>query len=155
MPLPLEENGIWKLDELGLASPLMHRSAPASLLPSWLNYPLTFVALLSAAVIVTQALQILRHERARPTGLFLLYGLIHGGLIMIAWLFHDRYYLVLLPALVIIIMPQELPRKRLAVISISVLLLVSLRHLGRCPTQARHVQSLSLAARSGRSDRIY
>lgn len=73
-----------------------------------------------------RVIEVVRQEREKPEFLFCFYALFHAGLILALWLFYDRYYLVLLPPLIVLLICKGLPRKRGAMAGIVTFLLLSL-----------------------------
>jgi len=105
MPEPLD--GMWSLRTFGKGRALLHRAAELNVLPSWLNYPLFAVAIVASSAIFGKVLEGSRKENGKPISLFAWYALIHFVLMIALRLFDawgsDRYSLVLLPPLIMII----------------------------------------------------
>src|SRR5207248_408670 len=124
--LPLGKEGTWTLSELGYARPLLPGVVPPARLPTWLDYLLIPLAVLSASVIALRLIEVVLRERRGATFVFFLYALFQTGLIMAFWFFDDRYYLVLsAPLVVLVVRGCGLPSMRWTLAGLVALLLVS------------------------------
>jgi hypothetical protein len=126
-PKPLE--GMWRLVTLGKERYLLRGTLNPDFLPSWLNFPLSAFSLLSFAAIVMKAVGVANIAIEEPLPLFVWYAILHFIIIMAVWLFDDwgsdRYSLVLLPPL-IMIMANNQSRSKLTLAGIAVLLALSM-----------------------------
>lgn len=128
IPKPLE--GMWHLITLGKERVLL-RGFPDPDLPSWLNYPLFALSILSSAVIITRVIDIAGTAIEDPLWLFVWYTLLQLLLMMALWLFDawgsDRYSVVLLPALLIVLICScSQHRAHLTLLGIAVIAFVSM-----------------------------
>jgi hypothetical protein len=123
---PQTNGWTWTLSELGMARSLLRGEVSSSILAPWLSYPVTLVGLLSAAVIAVRLVDMARSGKRPAELLFLLYIACQVGLAMLLWLFHDRYYLAVLPPLVVVVVRAAPPGPRSAMAGIVALLLISL-----------------------------
>jgi hypothetical protein len=101
LPQPL--GGILSWDELGLARTLLAGPHPSRPVPGWSQGVVLGVALSTAVVLVATLGEGLRrwtHGRPGPDMVLLLNGLLQLLLLESLWLFHDRYYLPLLPGVI-------------------------------------------------------
>jgi len=125
IPKPLD--GMWNLIALGKERRLLLGLPDPDFLPSWLNYPLLAFALFSFAGIVIKVIDGVRIEN--PLRLLFWYAASHFGLIMIVWLFDawgsDRYSIVLLPPLIVLLAGPQL-RSKITAAGIAVLFLVAM-----------------------------
>ena len=125
IPKPLD--GMWNLIALGKERRLLRGLPDPDLLPSWLNYPLLAFSLFSFAGIVIKVIDVARIEK--PLRLLVWYAVSHFGLIMTVWLFDvwgsDRYSIVLLPPLIVLIAGPQLRSKTTAA-GIAALFLVAM-----------------------------
>ena len=124
-PKPLD--GMWNLIALGKERRLLRGPPDPDFLPSWLNYPLLVFSLFSSALAILKLLDVaVAQERLR---LFVWSGFSHFGLIMAIWLFDpwgsDRYSIVLLPPLIVILANSHL-KSKLTIIGIAALSLVAM-----------------------------
>jgi hypothetical protein len=131
--MPLEPGSIWALAELGATLPLLGGAQPLresivldSFLPGWLNYPLAVLGLLSSGVAIAQIIEFSRQGREKAQFVFFLHVVFQTSLIVLLWLFYDRYYLALLPSLVVILVSKGLLRCKSTVAGIVIFLLISL-----------------------------
>jgi 4-amino-4-deoxy-L-arabinose transferase-like glycosyltransferase len=131
--LPLEPGSTWALAELGATLPLLGGAQPLresivlhSFVPAWLNYPLAVLGLLSSGVVIARLIELSRQGREKAQFIFFLHLLFQTCLVVLLWLFYDRYYLALLPSLVIILVGKGLLRCKWTVAGIGVFLLISL-----------------------------
>lgn len=114
IPKPLE--GMWHLITLGKERHprVFHGLPDPDFLPSWLNYPLFAFSLFSSAAIIMKIIDI-AGTTIEPLRLFVWYTFSHFALIMAVWLFDawgsDRYSIVLLPPLIIILTTGSLKSK--------------------------------------------
>jgi hypothetical protein len=111
IPKPLD--GMWNLIALGKERRLLRGLPDPDFLPSWLNYPLLVFSLFSSAVVILKVFDVaVTKERLR---LFVWYAFSHFGLMMAIWLFDawgsDRYSIVLLPPLIVILANIQLKSK--------------------------------------------
>jgi 4-amino-4-deoxy-L-arabinose transferase-like glycosyltransferase len=115
IPKPLE--GMWRLITLGRERDprLLHGLLDPDFLPSWLNYPLLAFSLLSFAAIIMKVIDIAGTAIEEPLRLFIWYAFSHFVLIMGIWLFDawgsDRYSIVLLPPLIVLLANPRLKSK--------------------------------------------
>jgi hypothetical protein len=129
IPKPLE--GMWRLITLGRERDprLLHGLLDPDLLPSWLNYPLFAFSLFSSAAIIMKVIEIVTTAIEESLGLFVWYAFSHFILIMALWLFDtwgsDRYSIVLLPPLIVILANSQLKSKS-TIAGIAVLSLISI-----------------------------
>ena len=129
IPKPLE--GMWRLMTLGKERDprLLHGLIDPDFLPSWLNYPLFAFSLFSSAAIMTKVIDVMGTVTEEPSRLFVWCAFSHLLLIMAVWLFDawgsDRYSVVLLPPLILILANNQLQSKS-TVAGIAVLSLISL-----------------------------
>lgn len=131
--LPIEKGAIWALEELGGtlpllggAMPLLEKVALHPFFPPWLHYPLGLLSLVSAAVIILRAIELIRERRESLNFLFLLYAVFQTALIFVLWLFHDRYYLVLLPPLIVVLLMKGLPGMKGTMVGLAIFFVISL-----------------------------
>ncbi|MGH7847596.1 MAG: ArnT family glycosyltransferase [Candidatus Binatia bacterium] len=131
--LPLEKGSTWALEELGATLPLLGGARPPRegmgmrpFLPLWLNYPLAVLSLCSAAVIIARAIELAREKGEKVELLFFIYALFQTALILLLWLFYDRYYVVLLCPLMVLLVDKRLADMKFAVFGIAMLFLISL-----------------------------
>jgi hypothetical protein len=98
-------------------------------LPSWLNSPLFMLSLFSSAVMIVKVVDVICAGIGKPLGLFVWYASIQFALIMVLWFFgpwgSDRYSMVLLPPLIVILANSQL-RSKMALASIGVLFALSM-----------------------------
>jgi Dolichyl-phosphate-mannose-protein mannosyltransferase len=129
IPKPLE--GMWHLISLGKERDprLLHGLPDPDFLPSWLNYPLYAFSLFSSAVIIIKVSHIAGTVIEEPLGLFVCYAFSQFIVIMALWLFDavgsDRYSIVLLPPLIVILANGQLKSKS-TIAAIAVLSLISM-----------------------------
>jgi Dolichyl-phosphate-mannose-protein mannosyltransferase len=125
IPKPLE--GMWNLIALGKERHLFRGLPDPDFLPSWLNYPLLAFALFSSAGILMKVIDVAVNQA--PLRLFVWYAFSHFVLIMAVWLFDawgsDRYSIVLLPPLIVILANSQLKSKT-TIAGIAILALVSM-----------------------------
>jgi hypothetical protein len=125
IPKPLD--GMWNLVGLGKERRLLRGLPDPNFLPSWLNYPLLAFSLFSFAAIIVKLLDAAASDNSLR--LFVWYALGHFGLIMAVWLFDawgsDRYSIVLLPPLIVILANSQLKSKT-TIAGIAVLALISM-----------------------------
>jgi dolichyl-phosphate-mannose-protein mannosyltransferase len=114
IPKPLD--GMWNLIALGKERRLLRGLPDPDFLPSWLNYPLLVFSLFSFAGVLIKIIDVVRIEK--PLRLLVWYALSHFGLIMVVWLFDawgsDRYSIVLLPPLIVLLAGRQLRSKTTA-----------------------------------------
>jgi hypothetical protein len=127
--IPNPQDGMWQLNTLGRERHLLQGSPARDFLPLWLN-PLFFVlSFLSSAVIIVQAVDVMHAGIGNPLGVFIWYGSIQFALIMILWFFgswgSDRYSMVLLPPLIVILTNRQL-KSKVTIGSMAVLLALSM-----------------------------
>jgi hypothetical protein len=129
IPKPLE--GMWRLITLGKERDprLLHGLLDPDFLPSWLNYPLFAFSLFSSAAIIMKVIDIAGTAIEEPLRLFVWYAFSHFILIMAVWLFDtwgsDRYSIVLLPPLIVILANSQLKSKS-TIAGIALLSLISM-----------------------------
>jgi Dolichyl-phosphate-mannose-protein mannosyltransferase len=129
IPKPLE--GMWRLMTLGKERHprLIHGLADPDFLPSWLNPPLFALSLFSSAGMIVKIVDVIRGGIEKPLGLFVWYAFSQFMMIMAVWLFDawgsDRYSIVLLPPLIVILANSHLKSKS-TIASIAVLSLISI-----------------------------
>lgn len=123
IPLPLEET--WQPSIFGL----FHGIPAPHVLPTWLNYPLFVLAILSSAGLILKMIDLVRDDIGERALLFVWYALSHFVLIMCLWLFgesgSDRYSMVLFSPLIVVAAGDEL-RSKLAAIGIVILFVISM-----------------------------
>jgi hypothetical protein len=114
IPKPLD--GMWNLIALGKERRLLRGAPDPDFLPSWLNYPLLVFSFFSFAGVLIKVIDVVQIEK--PLRLLVWYALSHFGLIMIVWLFDawgsDRYSIVLLPPLIVLLAGRQLRSKTTA-----------------------------------------
>ena len=114
IPKPLD--GMWNLIALGKERRLLRGLPDPDFLPSWLNYPLLVFSLFSFAAVLIKVIDVVQIEK--PLRLLVWYALSHFGLIMVVWLFDawgsDRYSIVLLPPLIVLLAGRQLRSKTTA-----------------------------------------
>jgi 4-amino-4-deoxy-L-arabinose transferase-like glycosyltransferase len=127
--IPNPQDGMWQLNTLGRERHLLQGSPAPDFLPSWLNPPLFILSLFSFAAIIAKVVDVIRAHIANPLGLFICYASIQFSLIMVLWFFgpwgSDRYSMVLLPPLIIILTDSQL-KSKVTLASIAVLLALSM-----------------------------
>jgi hypothetical protein len=127
IPEPLQET--WRLSTLGKERHLLQGTPAPDFLPFWLNHPLFVVSLFSAAAIIVRVIDVIGAGIEQPLGLFVCSAFIHFVLIMALWLFDawgsDRYSLVLLPPLIVVLANSHV-RSKITLACITVLYTVSL-----------------------------
>jgi hypothetical protein len=127
IPTPLE--GMWHLITLGKERYLLRGTLNPDFLPSWPNFPLSAFSLLSFAAIIMKAVEIANTAIEEPLPLFIWYAILHFIIIMAVWLFDDwgsdRYSLVLVPPLVVILAGDQW-RSKLTLAGIAVLFALSM-----------------------------
>jgi hypothetical protein len=120
---PLAEDSIWALKELGAAETLVPAYAPVGAQRwTWLLAPVA--VLLSGLGIAAVS----RRRRLQPPEVFLGLTLVgHFGLVVLLWLFYDRYMPPLLvPAIALVLMNQPVRRPAVAVVALAALASLSL-----------------------------
>src|SRR5262245_30260427 len=127
--IPNPQDGMWQLNTLGRERHLLQGSPMRDFLPLWLN-PLLFVlSFLSSAVIIVKVVDVIRTGIGNLPGLFIWYGFSQFGLIMALWFFgpwgSDRYAMVLLPPLILILTNSQI-KSKVALATITVLFALSL-----------------------------
>jgi hypothetical protein len=127
--IPNPQDGMWQLNTLGRERRLLQGPPVPDFLPSWLNPPLFILSLFSSAVIIVKVVDIICAGIEKPLGLFVWYASIQLALIMVLWFFRpwgsDRYSVVLLPPLIVILANSQL-RSKIALTSIGVLFALSM-----------------------------
>lgn len=127
IPQPLD--GMWKLIALGKERRLLRGLPDPDFFPSWLNYPLLAFSLFASTGIIMKVIDIARSTVEEPLRLFLWYAFSHFMLIMALWLFDawgsDRYTIVLLPPLILILANNQLKSKS-TIAGIAILSLISM-----------------------------
>jgi len=125
IPKPLD--GMWNLIALGKERHLLRGLPDPDFFPSWLNYPLLAFSLFSSAGIIMKVIDVAAIEESLR--LFVWYAFSHFVLIMAIWLFDawgsDRYSIVLLPPLIVILANSHLKSKT-TIAGIAVLSLISM-----------------------------
>jgi hypothetical protein len=125
IPKPLD--GMWNLIALGKERHLLRGLPDPDFFPSWLNYPLLAFSLFSSAGIIMKVIDVAAIEESLR--LFVWYAFSHFVLIMAIWLFDawgsDRYSIVLLPPLILILANSHLKSKT-TIAGIAVLSLISM-----------------------------
>jgi len=125
IPKPLE--GMWNLIALGKERRLLRGLPDPDFLASWLNHPLLAFALLCATGIILKSIDAAAGKNILR--LFVLYAVSHFVLIMAVWLFDawgsDRYSIVLLPPLIVILTESRLTSKT-TIAGIVLLFLISM-----------------------------
>lgn len=131
--LPLEEGSTWAVTELGATLPLLGGASPLrsavvadSFVPAWFKYMASGLGLLSSGIGILSLIELGRRLKNGVRLVFVLYGVFQIGLIFLLWLFYDRYYLVVLPPLVFLLVSNGLAKCRGTVAGVSLLLLISL-----------------------------
>ena len=111
IPKPLD--GMWNLISLGKERRLLRGLPDPDFLASWLNYPLLAFSLFSSTGIIMKLIDVVAIKK--PLRLFAWYAFSHFVLIMAVWLFDawgsDRYSIVLLPPLIVILANSQLKSK--------------------------------------------
>jgi hypothetical protein len=127
--IPNPQDGMWQLNTLGRERHFLQGPPAPDFLPSWLNPPLFILSLFSFAAIIVKVVDIIRAHIANPLGFFIWYGSIQFVLIMALWFFgpwgSDRYSMVLLPPLIIILTDSQL-KSKVTLASIAILLALSM-----------------------------
>ena len=127
--IPNPQDGMWQLNTLGRERHLLQGPPAPDFLPSWLNPPLFMLSLFSSAVMIVKVVDVIRASIGNPLGLFVWYASIQFALIMALWFFgpwgSDRYSVVLLPPLIVILTNSRL-RSKIALASIGVLFALSM-----------------------------
>jgi Dolichyl-phosphate-mannose-protein mannosyltransferase len=127
IPEPLQET--WRLSTLGSERHLLRGVPAADFLPLWLNHPLFVLSLFSFGGIIVKLIDAVRAPIIQPLGVFAWYVFSHSILIMVLWLFvawgSDRYSVVLLPPLLVILAGRQLTSK-IALACIAVLYTASM-----------------------------
>jgi len=112
-PNPLE--GMWRLNTLGKERHLLQGSPAPDFLPAWLNYPLAVLSLFASAGIIVKIITAIGSGIEQPLCLFVWYTLVQFFFLIVLWLFDawgsDRYSLVLLPPLIVILANNQLKSK--------------------------------------------
>ena len=111
IPKPLD--GMWNLIALGKERRLLRGLPDPDFLASWLNYPLLAFSLFSSAGIIMKLIDVAAIDKTLR--LFVWYAFSQFVLIMAVWLFDawgsDRYFIVLLPPLIVILANSQLKSK--------------------------------------------
>jgi len=127
--IPNPQDGMWQLNTLGRERRLLQGRLAPDFLPSWLNSPLFMLSLFSSAVMIVKVVDVISAGIGKPLGLFVWYASIQFALIMILWFFgpwgSDRYSVVLLPPLIVILANSQL-RSKMALATIGVLFALSM-----------------------------
>jgi Dolichyl-phosphate-mannose-protein mannosyltransferase len=127
--IPNPQDGMWQLNTLGRERRLLQGPPAPDFLPSWLNPPLFMLSLFSSAVMIVKVIDVICGSIGKPRGLFVWYASIQFALIMVLWFFgpwgSDRYSVVLLPPLIVILANRQL-RSKMALASIGVLFALSM-----------------------------
>jgi hypothetical protein len=127
--IPNPQDGMWQLNTLGRERRLLQGPPTPDFLPSWLNSPLFMLSLFSSAVMIVKVVDVICAGIGKPLGLFVWYASIQFALIMALWFFgpwgSDRYSVVLLPPLIVILANSRL-RSKIALASIGVLFALSM-----------------------------
>jgi hypothetical protein len=122
-------DGMWRLSTLGKERYLLKGVTVPDFLPTWFNYPVLVLSLFSAAGIIVKIIDVLGRGTKKPFDFLVWYALIHFVLMMALWLFDswgsDRYSVVLLPPLVLLLTCSQL-RLKIALTSIAVLFTLSM-----------------------------
>lgn len=120
-PDALAPHFTWTWGELGATERLV-AVAPPPLVPSWLAVALTLVGFASSAAAIALA-----WRRARPDEAFLVWSLAAQlGLVVVLWLFYDRYLLPMLPlAIALALGGARVLRWRVMIAGLALLLAVS------------------------------
>src|SRR5262245_22179093 len=126
---PDPQDGLCQLNTLGRERHLLQGSPVHDFLPLWFNPPLFVLSFLSSAVIFVKVVDVIRTGIGNLPGLFIWYGSIQFGLIIALWFFgpwgSDRYAMVLLPPLILILTNSQTTSK-VALAIITVLFALSL-----------------------------
>jgi Dolichyl-phosphate-mannose-protein mannosyltransferase len=127
--IPNPQDGMWQLNTLGRERRLLQGPPTPDFLPSWLNPPLFMLSIFSSAVMIVKVVDVICAAIGKPLGLFVWYASIQFALIMVLWFFgprgSDRYSVVLLPPLIVLLANSRL-RSKIALASIGVLLALSM-----------------------------
>ena len=127
--IPNPQDGMWQLNTLGRERHLLQGPPTPDFLPSWLNPPLFMLSLFSSAVIIVKVVDVIRAGIGKPLGLFVWYASVQFALIMVLWFFgpwgSDRYSVVLLPPLIVMLANSQL-RSKIALASITILFALSM-----------------------------
>ena len=110
---PLDREGTWNVDELGDARGLMHGTMPARSHVNWIIESLRWVMLVSWAILIAGLVRwaVSHREKIRsvirirewignPAMIIIVLAMLQLALINELWFYYDRYYLVLLPAVI-------------------------------------------------------
>lgn len=115
IPLPLRPDQTWSLYELGSSRALVHGPF-AENTPTWIDLPARTAGLVAFALLLLVAVRRLVDRSTRlpapadPQGRFwsraplIAYLVAYLGLVNLLWMYNDRYYLVLVPPLVALIL---------------------------------------------------
>jgi hypothetical protein len=103
-PLPLDGDGTWRFDGLGI-TPLLVPFYAGPEVPAWLTRAALAVAVLSIASV---AAVVCRRRSIGPGEPFLFWMLLgHAGALPVLWLIHDRYVLVFVPLAVALLLAAQ------------------------------------------------
>jgi Dolichyl-phosphate-mannose-protein mannosyltransferase len=126
--VPNPQDGLWQLNTLGRERHLLEGSPTRDFLPLWLNPPLFALSLFSSAVVIVKIRDVMCARVGSPS-VFGWYASIHFALIMALWFFDawgsDRYSLVLVPPLIVILASSQYNSK-VTLASTTALLAVSM-----------------------------
>ncbi len=124
LPTPL--GVILSADELGLSRSLIAGQVESRQLPLWSQAALLGVSLVSATAIVAALGDGIRrwsHWVNGPGTVLLTHSILQFVLMEVLWLYYDRYYLPLLPALVALLVGRMRPTRSMHAISLAGVLL--------------------------------
>jgi hypothetical protein len=127
--VPNPQDGMWQLNTLGRERHLLQGPPAPDFLPSWLNPPLFALSLFSSAAIIVKGADVTCAGIGNPIALFIWYASIHlAGIIALRFFGpwgSDRYSMVLLPPLIVLLANSQL-RSKMALASIGILFGVSM-----------------------------
>jgi hypothetical protein len=115
---PLRFGQTLSLEELGASRPLIHGTKYLQLeLPTWTRQVLLGISLISALAIIAALLEAIRDRSrwlSRGGAVVFINGLLQFSAIEALWQYYDRYYLSLLPGLIVLLSSRRLKQNRLA-----------------------------------------
>ncbi|HEY7116679.1 MAG TPA: glycosyltransferase family 39 protein [Tepidisphaeraceae bacterium] len=115
---PLASGSTWSWREIGYVDVPNRPSVPP---PTWLAYPLGVMAIVSSAVVLSGIVR----RKAEPILVWQIVG--HMLIIAAVWLFYDRFYLIVLPPVIALMLADRpIPRPRWAVTLIAPLAMICL-----------------------------
>lgn len=114
IPVPLRPDQTWSLDELGSSRALVNGPF-AEATPIWIDVPARIAGLVALTLLVLVVVRRIDWQGRLPAWAdvrarfwsrapIVTFGVAYLGLVNLLWMYHDRYYLVLLPMLVALIL---------------------------------------------------